>query len=601
MSNPNRKYVSEGGSFNNLDDIGGYEFDNDIESTIGVYVNEAISSIDGANANLFSSSEYVNLERDSYKENTYSLFELDKLSINLADYRTSSASLYKYFKILEPDSTYQLTTSEPILIDGLHFAVEGNDGIKEKTNLVKITNPESDGKRFVIKTPTDRATYFYGRFTPAHTTKVKLRIKLETGHNPTLWTPSINDISNAILEHDKFNKENNEVINDLKNKYNEFITNNGVTNIAEVKFIENYINIVNVVMMSIKASYEVIKESPYIINTNEKRTLIKNYDKLIKAQTDMATVINGIINNNKITPSEKDDVNASFDKFNQTIYNYQISYEKTKNLVDSKLKGFNSNHLNDSFFYRLVISSTNGTIFKNKDVKTTLNVKIFKNNKNITDDVDNIKFKWSRYSGDNNADKFWGKANNVIGKSIDITTKDVFGKATFICETTINGLTVTDSCEITDLSIKDDIEDGVEGGRGSVTFFSKPTKYKKGDRWVLTEDTRLLDNFYKKGQALEAVYATGNDSDWRLLIFASETDGVNLIRNYNFKEQTIAVGKTHKTIIPNWDNTPKEAIVLLDDEIPTEYYNTSINVIGDEYGANYVITSENGEMIIFDE
>lgn len=196
---------------------------------------------------------------------------------------------------------------------------------------------------------------------------------------------------------------------------------------------------------------------------------------------------------------------------------------------------------------------------------------------------------------------FWDKANIVVGKSIDITSKDVYEKATFICETRVDGLIINGSYEITDLSIKDDIEEGVEGGRGSITFFSKPSKYKKGDRWILTEDVRLLDNFYKKGQALEAVYATGSDSDWRLLIFAEETDGVNLIRNYNFKEQSRLVGKTSKTTIPNWNNTPKEAIVMLEDEIPTKYYNTSINVIGDEYGANYVITSENDEVIILDE
>ena len=136
---------------------------------------------------------------------------------------------------------------------------------------------------------------------------------------------------------------------------------------------------------------------------------------------------------------------------------------------------------------------------------------------------------------------------------------------------------------------------------GNMTFFAKPTNYKKGDRWVLVEDTQLLDNFYKKGQALEAVYATGNDSDWRLLVFADETDGINLVRNYTYKERTLIVEGETKIIIPHWENAPKEAFVMLDDEIPTEFYNTSINVIGDEYGANYIITSEDDEAIQFDE
>ena len=35
-----------------------------------------------------------------------------------------------------------------------------------------------------------------------------------------------------------------------------------------------------------------------------------------------------------------------------------------------------------------------------------------------------------------------------------------------------------------------------------MTFFAKPTNYKKGDRWVLVEDTPVRQNFYKKGKHL---------------------------------------------------------------------------------------------------
>jgi len=138
------------------------------------------------------------------------------------------------------------------------------------------------------------------------------------------------------------------------------------------------------------------------------------------------------------------------------------------------------------------------------------------------------------------------------------------------------------------LSIKDDIENR----RGSKTFFAKPTEYKKGDRWILTEDTQLLNNFYKKGQILEATYTTNSDSDWRLMLIEGDeesTEGINLIRNYTFKE-----GAKH------WGSI-EGSIVGMDDEIPTDYYTPSINVLGDEYGYEYAITSENDELIILDE
>lgn len=138
------------------------------------------------------------------------------------------------------------------------------------------------------------------------------------------------------------------------------------------------------------------------------------------------------------------------------------------------------------------------------------------------------------------------------------------------------------------LSIKDDIG----GERDNKTYFAKPAEYRRGDRWILTEDTQLLNNFYLKGQVLEAAYATNSDSDWRLMLIEGgeeATEGINLIRNYNFKE-----GAKH------WGNI-EGSIVELEDELPTDFYSTSINVIGDEYGYEYAITSENDELIIFDE
>lgn len=138
------------------------------------------------------------------------------------------------------------------------------------------------------------------------------------------------------------------------------------------------------------------------------------------------------------------------------------------------------------------------------------------------------------------------------------------------------------------LSFKEEID----GSRGSVTFFAKPAKYKKGDRWILTEDIQLLNNYYLKGQILEATYATNSDSDWRLMLIEGDeeaTEGINLIRNYDFRE-----GLVHWGAIEG-------SIVELEDELPTEFYTPSINVIGDEYGYEYAITSENDELIIFDE
>lgn len=439
--NRNRKYISGVGSIGNLDDIGDYTFENEMDSYISGYVNDAVRSIEGSNDNIFSSSEYVKLEKDSYSENTYSLFEFDKLSVNLADYRASSASLYRYFNVLKPNSTYQLTTSEAISIDGLHFAIEEEGGVKKKTSLVKITNPENDGKHFVITTPIDKTTYFYGRFVPVFTTPTNLKVKLEIGYNPTPWTPSINDISNAILENSKVSEKNRDVLTDLKNSYYKFITttfNDEVINIAELKSIEGYVNSINGTMESITASYDTIKDSPYLFNTNEKRDLLKKYSELVKAQDDLVETIRDIINDNKITPTGKDDINIAFDNFNQSIYKYQISYEKAKNLIDGGIyKEMLYEALGDGHL-RMEIDASNFGIIIDDMLDIEIVATVFRFLKDVSSEV--IKWEWSRDTGDVGNDNHWRELRKSDNgkRNITITGNDLSGDSTtFICEATV--------------------------------------------------------------------------------------------------------------------------------------------------------------------
>lgn len=124
------------------------------------------------------------------------------------------------------------------------------------------------------------------------------------------------------------------------------------------------------------------------------------------------------------------------------------------------------------------------------------------------------------------------------------------------------------------------------------TFYAKPKEYKKGDRWVLLQDVIIEGVEYKKGQVLEAVYETGTDIDWRLVMLEDEaktTDGINLLRNYDFR-YGLAFW-TSGGSLNEFDETV----------LPEDFYRSSANVIGDEYGYNYAITTENNELIIWDE
>ena len=83
---------------------------------------------------------------------------------------------------------------------------------------------------------------------------------------------------------------------------------------------------------------------------------------------------------------------------------------------------------------RLVISSSNGSIFKNGIINTTLYATVFSWDENITDSLDPNQFIWTRVSDDAASDALWNSAHFGGTKSIDITSDDVRVRATFFCD-----------------------------------------------------------------------------------------------------------------------------------------------------------------------
>lgn len=81
---------------------------------------------------------------------------------------------------------------------------------------------------------------------------------------------------------------------------------------------------------------------------------------------------------------------------------------------------------------RLVITSTNGNIFKNGNIQTTLEAAVFSWDENITDTLDPNQFIWTRVSDDAAADAEWNAKHFGGTKSIEITKEDVKVRATIL-------------------------------------------------------------------------------------------------------------------------------------------------------------------------
>ena len=83
---------------------------------------------------------------------------------------------------------------------------------------------------------------------------------------------------------------------------------------------------------------------------------------------------------------------------------------------------------------RLVITSSNGNIFKNGNVKTLLSAVVYSWDKDITDTLDANQFIWTRVSEDAEADKVWNVQHFGGAKAVVITSADVKVRATFYCD-----------------------------------------------------------------------------------------------------------------------------------------------------------------------
>lgn len=83
---------------------------------------------------------------------------------------------------------------------------------------------------------------------------------------------------------------------------------------------------------------------------------------------------------------------------------------------------------------RLVITSSNGNIFKNGNIATTLSAQVYSWDENITDSLDPNQFVWTRVSDNADSDRLWNAAHYGGAKQIVITADDVKVRATFFCD-----------------------------------------------------------------------------------------------------------------------------------------------------------------------
>lgn len=86
--------------------------------------------------------------------------------------------------------------------------------------------------------------------------------------------------------------------------------------------------------------------------------------------------------------------------------------------------------------YRLESFTTMGYEFyrEGQPYNHTLSVRVFWNEKDTTESLNPMRFKWTRVSENTQGDTVWNERHSLGGNSIDITSADLAGDTSFRCE-----------------------------------------------------------------------------------------------------------------------------------------------------------------------
>lgn len=87
--------------------------------------------------------------------------------------------------------------------------------------------------------------------------------------------------------------------------------------------------------------------------------------------------------------------------------------------------------------YSVYVESDNGMIFRNGVVSTTLYAHVYKGGVEITENIPDSNFHWTRFSQDTGSDALWNSTVHQ-GCTLEITGDDVWRKAVFDCEIIIS-------------------------------------------------------------------------------------------------------------------------------------------------------------------
>ena len=90
---------------------------------------------------------------------------------------------------------------------------------------------------------------------------------------------------------------------------------------------------------------------------------------------------------------------------------------------------------------RILFSSKENAFRVSDNVDSTLSIQVLRNGEDITDTMEDSRFKWIRKTDDELEDEKWNTNSKALyHKSVEITKEDCIGRTVFECEVDLGNL-----------------------------------------------------------------------------------------------------------------------------------------------------------------
>lgn len=175
--------------------------------------------------------------------------------------------------------------------------------------------------------------------------------------------------------------------------------------------------------------------APYTIRLNSDNGLtFKNYDgqttidaRLEKAGKDVDCSWQWKIEDEVISNQQSLSINAN--NFNEKVVVVVTAFVNNKEVAKTE-----ATLINLVEPIELQVRASNGNVFKNGVVSTSLTATLWRGDKEIDKDGTEFSYVWKKINSDETPDENWNQSHSYSQKSIRITEADVFRRATFMCE-----------------------------------------------------------------------------------------------------------------------------------------------------------------------